>query len=112
LKLKQYIILIRFDSNFKNEYRKGIYMYDEKIVIYWAGPLFRKGERIWNRECANCLRKMGYIVILPQDDADVFLGEKMDFPGLALDCYKKAVDANILIAVLDGNGHGMWAEDR
>ena len=75
----------------------------EPIVIYWAAPCFTQAERIWNRLCAEELRKKGYKVILPQDEAKKFItADKADFKGLAENCYNQAIESDVMMAVVDG----------
>ncbi len=72
--------------------------------IYWAAPLFTQAERIWNRLCAETLRNMGYVVVLPQDRAEEHIRPdgSMDFVNLAGDCYCCALESDAVVAVLDG----------
>ncbi|HRY77069.1 MAG TPA: nucleoside 2-deoxyribosyltransferase domain-containing protein [Candidatus Paceibacterota bacterium] len=72
------------------------------ITIYWAGPLFTQAERIWNRICAECLRSRGYRVILPQDRNLPLVNGKPDFDAIAKDCQEQAIEADVMVAVLDG----------
>ncbi|PIQ92288.1 MAG: hypothetical protein COV69_03015 [Parcubacteria group bacterium CG11_big_fil_rev_8_21_14_0_20_39_14] len=75
----------------------------DKTVIYWAAPCFTQAERIWNRLCAEYLRKKGHEVILPQDEANKFLGgDKQDFKGLAESCYSQAIGCDAMVDILDG----------
>ena len=76
----------------------------KKIIIYWAAPCFTQAERMWNRLCAENLRKRGYGVILPQDEAKKFIvpDEEPDFKGLAENCYSQAISSDVMVAVLDG----------
>ena len=68
----------------------------EKIItLYWAAPVFTQAERIWNRLCAEYLRKKNYVVILPQDEVVKFMVKgKMEeeiwhrFPYLCSYCGK------------------------
>ena len=69
------------------------------ITLYWAGPLFTQAERIWNRLCAEYLRKKGYDVILPQDEGKKFKG---DCKGIAKHCFEQTVSSDVFVAVLDG----------
>lgn len=39
------------------------------MKIYFAGPLFTKAERDWNKRAAGILEELGYEVFLPQRDA-------------------------------------------
>ena len=76
-----------------------------KITIYWAAPLFTQAERIWNRLCAENLRKRGYDVILPQDEAKKFIkAGRIDFQKIAENCLFQATspDTDVMVAVLDG----------
>lgn len=73
------------------------------VTLYWAGPLFTQAERLWNRRCAETLRKKGYKVILPQDEAAPFVTEHgVDTKGIAELCYRQAVACDGMVAVLDG----------
>jgi len=71
----------------------------KRITLYWAGPLFTQAERIWNRLCAEYLRKKGYNVVLPQDEAKKFKG---DCDGIAKHCFEQTVSSDLFVAVLDG----------
>lgn len=72
-------------------------------VIYWAAPCFTQAERMWNRLCAEELRDMGYVVILPQDEATKCMVDgQLDFDMLAHQCEKQAISSDIVVAVLDG----------
>jgi len=75
----------------------------DKVVIYWAAPLFSQAERVWNRLCADFLETKGYEVILPQERANAYIKEGIiDFKGLVNNCYLLALRCDIMIAVLDG----------
>jgi len=73
-------------------------------TIYWAGPLFTQAERMWNKTCAIFLRELGYVVILPQEEADNHIKPdgKMDFDSLSRDCRNKALESDVVVVVLDG----------
>ena len=71
----------------------------KKITLYWAGPVFTQAERSWNRLCAEYLRKKGYDVILPQDEAKKFPG---DPAGIAKHCFQQTTVSKVFVAVLDG----------
>ena len=75
----------------------------KEIAIYWAGPCFTQAERIWNRICAKILRKKGYKVILPQDEAEKFrVNGEIDYFALAEHCYSQSIETIVMVAVLDG----------
>jgi len=73
-------------------------------TIYWAAPCFTQAERFWNRCCAKCLTSYGYKVILPQDEAEKFVGNdgKIDFGALAKNCQEQAIKSDFMVAILDG----------
>ncbi len=76
---------------------------DDVVVIYWAAPCFSQADRKQNRLCAEYLRKKGYKVVLPQDEAAYFITEdKEDLLGLAWNCYYEALSSDIVIVILDG----------
>ncbi len=79
-------------------------MTTQPIKVYWAAPCFSQGERLWNRLCASCLEGMGYIIMLPQDEAPKPANGDggIDFTWLAENCRKGVEDADIVVAVLDG----------
>jgi nucleoside 2-deoxyribosyltransferase len=74
------------------------------LTLYWAAPLFTQAERIWNRSCATALRKKGYTVVLPQDEAIPLLKQPqaIDALGIAEQCYRQSVACDVMIVVLDG----------
>lgn len=75
----------------------------DQITLYWAAPCFTQAERIWNRLCVESLRKKGYNVILPQDEANkFFVDDVLDFDALAENCYSQAIASDVVVAVLDG----------
>jgi nucleoside 2-deoxyribosyltransferase len=74
-----------------------------QVVIYWAAPCFTQAERYWNRCCVKSLASYGYKVILPQDEAEQFIGDGgMDFKGLAEHCKDQAISSDVIVAILDG----------
>lgn len=75
----------------------------EKVTLYWAASCFTQAERIWNRLCVEELRAKGYIVTLPQDEANKFIVNGiLDFDALAEHCYSQAVGHMVVVGVLDG----------
>jgi len=51
----------------------------------------------------NTSGKRGHEVILPQDEANKFLGgDKQDFKGLAESCYSQAIGCDAMVDILDG----------
>ncbi len=78
---------------------------EKVITIYWAAPPFSQAERIWNRLCANYLRKQkGYNVILPQDEVKKFMvdDEIKDKDGYAEYCRCQSINCDVAVDVLDG----------
>ena len=75
-----------------------------ETTIYWAGQLFNMSERNHNRRCASILRRMGYKVILPQEDAEKFRNEdgSWNLTEVALDCAKNATHVEVVAINLDG----------
>ncbi len=72
-------------------------------TIYWAGPLFTQAERMWNSRCAEELRRRGFTVVLPQEEAAAFITEgRADLRMIAENCYQNVVSSDVLVAVLDG----------
>jgi nucleoside 2-deoxyribosyltransferase len=75
-----------------------------KIVLF--GPLFTQAERVWNRMLKRAIEEQGlgeWQVTLPQDEAAKFIhGTDIDGDGIAQDCFERAVDADLAVAILDG----------
>jgi len=71
--------------------------------LYLAGPLFTGAERDWNERLAGGLRKEGFEVILPQEEASKHISSaSIDFAGIFATCLEGIRSANVVVAVLDG----------
>lgn len=71
--------------------------------IYLAGPLFTAAERTWNAWLAEALRKKGFEVALPQEEAAAFIsGAGIDYAGIFAACLEGIRSANVVVAVFDG----------
>ncbi len=71
--------------------------------MYFAGPLFTAAERAWNAWLAGALRKQGFDVILPQDEASKHISPAgMDFAAIFSTCLEGIRSADIVVAILDG----------
>jgi hypothetical protein len=58
---------------------------------------------MWNSRCAEELRKRGFTVVLPQEEAATFMTEgNADVRRIAENCYQHAITSDVLVAVLDG----------
>jgi nucleoside 2-deoxyribosyltransferase len=76
----------------------------DKTKVYFAGPLFTQAEWRWNARLIEALRKEGYEVIAPQEEATGMLEGRTSFDPHAL--FQANVDGikrcNVVVAVLDG----------
>jgi nucleoside 2-deoxyribosyltransferase len=64
--------------------------------IYWAAPLFTRGERDFNSSVATYLRQGGLRVFLPQTEC------QGDPQAIFATCVRGVEGASIVVAVLDG----------
>jgi nucleoside 2-deoxyribosyltransferase len=73
------------------------------IRIYLAGPLFTSAERDWNERLAGGLKKQGFDVILPQEEASRHISSAgIDFAGIFATCLEGIRSANVVVAIFDG----------
>ncbi len=73
-------------------------------TLYFAGPLFTQGERLWNAQVAAGLREQGFDVILPQETAEALMqgGGPFD-PQAVFAANVSGIDrCDAVVAVLDG----------
>lgn len=78
-------------------------MVTEKVSIYLAGPLFGIADRHHNLLLARELERLGYLVHLPQKDAiDFFDGQKFDLTAISINCKKRSVESDVVVANIDG----------
>lgn len=70
------------------------------MKLYFAGPLFTQGERLWNARIAGLLAEAGHIVFLPQTEVGAIASLEADA------IFQVDVDgvrsADAVVAVLDG----------
>lgn len=70
-------------------------------AVYLAAPLFSEAEREFNKKLRDAIRKLGFLVFLPQEDSN-----NLGVHGRQRQIYEKnvkAIDASdIIVAVLDG----------
>ena len=76
--------------------------------LYLAGPLFTQAERLWNVDFAGALRKAGFDVLLPQEQAKTVLNAGGGLsPANVRKLFEIAVqsveEADAVVAVLDGS---------
>jgi len=85
----------------------------KKLKIYFAAPLFKQSERIWNRILKKEIEKRAKIynlkieILFPQDIAEKILSNKTYSEEQKLMCLYKAlrdylVISDIVISILDG----------
>ena len=77
-----------------------------KLTIYFAGPLFTQAERIWNSQLVKDLVSLvpDVKVILPQAEAISYMkADGINFKGLVQECIRGLDSADLIIAVLDGS---------
>jgi nucleoside 2-deoxyribosyltransferase len=78
----------------------------EKMIIYFAGPLFSQAERIWN---SNLIRELNVLIpnakiVLPQVETRRFFTEHgVNFKGIVRACIDGIDSADVILAVLDGS---------
>jgi nucleoside 2-deoxyribosyltransferase len=79
-------------------------MNKRKKTIYLAGPLFTHAELEYNRELKNIMIKKGFLVFLPQEDAEdaVTEREKQNQESIFNKCLEGLNNSDIVVAVLDG----------
>ena len=83
--------------------KKGEFPGMEQLAIYLAGPLFSQSDRVANRIYARMLTERGYTVILPQDEANLFMGpDGLDARGVAEHCYLQSTGCDVMVANVDG----------
>lgn len=72
-------------------------------TIYLAGPLFTAAEREWNERLAEELRAKGCKVVLPQAEAEAFIGPQgFDFAAVFASCLEHIRVADAVVAIFDG----------
>ena len=75
----------------------------ERVSIYLAAPLFGIADRHHNLLLARELEKLGYLVVLPQKEANKFFdGTKFDVMGICKDCRSQSMNCKVIVANLDG----------
>ncbi len=70
--------------------------------IYLAGPLFTAAERLWNKNLAEELRQLGYVVFLPQDTPEA-QSHSPDPYTLFKELIVGLYNSNIVLANFDGS---------
>jgi nucleoside 2-deoxyribosyltransferase len=74
--------------------------------VYFAGPLFTQGERLWNEQMAAALASAGYEILLPQKQAETIVGSSGLTADVVTALFEKAVEsinaADVIVAILDG----------
>ena len=74
------------------------------MVIYLAGPLFGIADRYHNVRLSNALKRQGFEVILPQQEAIRFFKDgKFDVAAVCKDCAEKSATVNAIVANIDGS---------
>ncbi|KKR09925.1 MAG: hypothetical protein UT37_C0008G0027 [Parcubacteria group bacterium GW2011_GWA2_39_18] len=74
-----------------------------KVIFF--GPLFTQAERTWNRLLKQAIEKEsdgGFHIVLSQDEAAVFVTDKIDIDGIVAGCLNNAKSYDLAIAILDG----------
>jgi nucleoside 2-deoxyribosyltransferase len=82
---------------------KAWYQETVSSKIYLAGALFTSAERSWNERLAGALRKEGFDVVLPQEEASKHVSvEGVDLAGIFATCLEGIRSANVVVAIFDG----------
>jgi len=70
--------------------------------IYWAAPFFDEADQRFNAEWVQCLRALGYVIHLPQEQGFNASAYEPTATEIFQGDYRLIQDSDVLVAVLDG----------